>query len=76
MAAGQILSLPRWTEKYQGISRAARTCYYELSRENDTARLSPEEYGKFCPGAHPVITPGQSLAIRRFLNRGAQGPDF
>ncbi len=76
MAAGQILSLPRWTVKYQGISRAARTCYYELSRENDTARLSPEDYGKFCPGAHPVITPGQALAIRRFLNRGAQGPDF
>ena len=76
MAAGQILALPRWTEKYQEVSRAARTCYYELSRENDTARLSPEEYGKFCPGAHPVITPGQALAIRRFLTRGAPGPDF
>lgn len=76
MAAGQILSLHRWTEKYQGISQAARTCYYELSRENDAARLSPEEYGKFCPGSHPVITPGQALAIRRFLNRQAPGHDF
>ncbi len=76
MAAGQILSLPRWTEKYQGISRAARTCYYELSRQNEAARLSPEEYGKFCPGSHPVITPGQALAVRRFLNRQAPGPDF
>ncbi len=76
MAAGQILGLPRWTEKYQGISQAARTCYYELSRENDAARLSPEEYGKFCPGTQPVITPGQARAIRRFLNRQAQGPDF
>jgi hypothetical protein len=76
MAAGQILSLPRWTEKYQGISRAARICYYELSRENEAARLSPEEYGKFCPGSHPVITPGQALAIRRFLNRQAPGHDF
>ncbi|MGA9821581.1 MAG: hypothetical protein WBQ36_08295, partial [Desulfobaccales bacterium] len=75
MAAGQILALPRWTEKYQEISRAARTCFYELSRDTDTARLAPEEYGKFCPGAHPVITPGQALAIRRFLTRGAQGPD-
>ena len=27
MAAGQILALPRWTEKYQEISRAARTCH-------------------------------------------------
>jgi hypothetical protein len=76
MAAGQILSLPRWTEKYQGISRAARTCYYELSRQNEAARLSPEEYGKFCPGSHPVITPGQALAVRRFLNRQTPGPDF
>jgi len=76
MAAGQILSLPRWTEKYQEISRAARTCYYELSRENGAARLSPEEYGKFCPGSHPVITPDQARAVRRFLNRQARGPDF
>ncbi len=76
MAAGQILSLPRWAEKYQGISQAARTCFYELSRENDAARLSPEEYGKFCPGSHPVITPGQALEVRRFLNRRAGGPDF
>ena len=44
--------------------------------ENDAARLSPEEYGKFCPGSHPVITPGQALAIRRFLNRQAAGHDF
>jgi hypothetical protein len=72
MVSGQLFSLPRWTEKYRAISQAARTCYYDLSRRDDSARLSPEEYEKFCPGSHPVITPGQALAVRRFLNRRIQ----
>ncbi len=68
MAAGQILGLPRWTEKYQEISRAARTCYYELSRENDAARLSPEEYRKILsrvpPGDHPGPGPGHPALLK------------
>lgn len=73
LAAGQFLALPRWTEKYQEMSRAAKSCYYVLSRETETARLPQEDYQKFCPGAHPVITPSQALAVRRFLSgRGSQ----
>jgi hypothetical protein len=68
MAAGQIFSLPRWTEKYTEMTRAARTCYYVLSEESDSARLTQKDYRKFCPGAYPVITPSQALAVRRFLN--------
>ncbi len=74
LVAGQIFSLPRWTEKYVEMSRAARTCYYVLSQENESARLPQEDYQKFCPGAHPVITPGQARAIRRFLNGQGSAP--
>ncbi len=74
MVAGQILALPRWTEQYLEISRAAKTCYYTLSQEKESARLPQEDYQKFCPGAHPVITPSQALAVRRFLNGPGQQP--
>ena len=76
MVIGQFLALPRWTEKYREMARAAGTCYYVLSQEAASARLPQEDYQKFCPGAYPVITPSQALAIRRFLN-GQRGPsDF
>ena len=75
MVAGQVFSLPRWTAKYSEMSQAARTCYYVLSRENESARLPLEDYRKFCPGAHPVITPGQALAIRHFLNGQGRNHD-
>jgi hypothetical protein len=67
MAVGQLMSLPIWTEKYLDISRAAQTCYYVLSEEPDDARMAPSDYRKFCPGAHPEITPAQARAVRRFL---------
>ncbi len=76
MVAGQVFSLPRWTAEYLEMSQAARTCYYVLSRENESARLPLEDYRKFCPGAYPVITPGQALAIRRFLNGQGRNHDF
>ena len=76
LVAGQIFSLPRWTEKYVEMSQAARTCYYVLSQENASARLPLEDYRKFCPGAYPVITPGQALAIRHFLNGQGRQHDF
>jgi hypothetical protein len=67
MVGGQILALPLWTAKYREMTRAARTCYYVLSLEQEPARLPQEDYRKFCPGVHPVITPGQALSVRRFL---------
>lgn len=76
MVAGQLFALPRWTTQYLEMTRAARTCYYVLSQEDDAARLRREEYQKFCPGAYPVITPGQALAIRRFLNGQGRPPAF
>jgi hypothetical protein len=76
MVGGQIFALPIWTENFLEMTRAAKTCYYDLSRENDSARLPAEEYRKFCPGAYPVITPGQALAIRRFLSGQGRNHDF
>jgi hypothetical protein len=70
MAAGQVLALPRWTQNYLEMSRAAETCYFGLSREPDAARLPQEVYKKFCPGAYPVITPAQARAVRAFLHGG------
>jgi hypothetical protein len=75
MVAGQFLALPRWTEKYREMTRAAEICYFVLSQKPASARLPQEDYRKFCPGAYPVITPSQALAIRRFLN-GQGGPRF
>ncbi|HEY9073735.1 MAG TPA: hypothetical protein VIN67_06340, partial [Desulfobaccales bacterium] len=72
MALGQIFALPHWTEKYLEMTQAAKTCYYVLSQENDTARLPREEYRKFCPDAYPIITPPQARSIQRFLN-GQEG---
>ncbi len=66
----------RWTEKYLEMTQAAKTCYYVLSREPAAARLPQEDYQKFCPGAHPVITPDQAWAIRRFLSRPGGSLEF
>lgn len=79
MVYGQIQSLPRWQEKYVEISHAAWKCYAYLSSAGAApAHVPPEEFRKFCPTAHPTITPGQAMAIRRFLhglpeNQGAGG---
>lgn len=76
IVAGQFLALPRWTEPYLEMTRAAKTCYYVLSLEPDSARLPQGDYRKFCPGAYPVITPTQARAIRRFLSGQGRTPDF
>ncbi|MFZ5448735.1 MAG: hypothetical protein ACOZFS_08895 [Thermodesulfobacteriota bacterium] len=67
MVAGQIFSLPLWATKYQDISRAARKCYLGLNQEGKSGTLTAEDFKKFCPTAHPTITPGQAQAIRRLL---------
>ena len=68
MVAGQLRSLPIWSAQYLEMSRLARKCYVELNRGTPVAQpLTAEEYGKFCPDAHPSITPGQARAIRRLL---------
>ncbi|MCL4502546.1 MAG: hypothetical protein M1438_11965 [Deltaproteobacteria bacterium] len=72
--AGQFLALPHWTGKYREMTLAAKACYYVLSQESATARLPQEDYLKFCPGAYPVITPSQALAVRRFLERSSPDP--
>ena len=68
MVCGQLFSLPIWTAQYLEMSRLARKCYVELNRGTSVSQpLTAEEYGKFCPDAHPSITPGQARAIRRLL---------
>jgi hypothetical protein len=68
MVGGQFCSLPLWTAKYLEMSRLARKCYVILNQETSSSQLiTAEEYGKFCPDAHPTITPGQAQAIRRLL---------
>jgi hypothetical protein len=69
MAAGQLFSLPLWTAKYLEISRAAQKCYTVLNRDAEAGgSLTAEDFEKFCPGAHPTITPGQAHAIQRLLS--------
>jgi hypothetical protein len=68
MAAGQFFSLPIWSAQYLEMSRLARKCYGELGRGASVSQpLTPEEFHKFCPDAHPSITPGQARAVRRLL---------
>ena len=68
MVCGQLFSLPLWTAKYREMSRLARKCYVVLNHGTPAAQsITPEEYRKFCPDAHPTITPGQARAIRRLL---------
>jgi hypothetical protein len=68
MVCGQLFSLPLWTAKYLEMSRLARKCYVVLNHGNSTEQsITPDEYRKFCPDAHPSITPGQARAIRRLL---------
>ncbi len=71
---GQAFSLPRWRAKYAEMSRASRQCYEALLSAGSSETLHPEEFAKFCPTAHPVITPSQALAIRHFLRGPAPGP--
>jgi hypothetical protein len=69
MVCGQLFSLPLWTAKYLEMSRLARKCYVGLNHDGSSVSqaITAEEYRKFCPDAHPVITPGQARAIRRLL---------
>jgi hypothetical protein len=68
MVGGQLCSLPLWTAKYEEMSRLARKCYVILNRGPQSSQaITADEYGKFCPDAHPSITPGQARAIRRLL---------
>jgi hypothetical protein len=68
MVWGQFFSLPLWTAKYLEMSRLAKKCYVMLNHGTSASQSMPaEEYGKFCPDAHPTITPGQARAIRRLL---------
>jgi hypothetical protein len=72
---GQLFSLPIWQEKYLQISQAAISCYRQLAGTNDSGGTIPaEEFRKFCPTAHPTITRGQAVAIRRFLAGRLPGP--
>lgn len=69
-AWGQLFSLPRWTQKYRDMSRAARNCYALLNHDARAGRMiSREDFQKFCPTAHPAITRSQAMAIHRFLTR-------
>lgn len=75
MVAGQIFSLPQWTAKYLEISRAAQKCYTVLNRDGgDGGSLTAEDFNKFCPTAHPNITPGQAQAIKRLLSGRPEHP--
>lgn len=76
MVAGQFLALPHWTKMYREMSLASRNCYYVLSQERESARLPQDDYRKFCPGAYPVITPSQALAVRRLLTGQGKASDF
>lgn len=75
MAGGQIFSLPLWTAKYLEISRAAQKCYTVLNRDGGAGgSLTTEDFDKFCPTAHPTITPGQAQAIKRLLSGRPENP--
>jgi hypothetical protein len=68
MVGGQLFSLPLWNAKYLEMSRTARKCFTLLNRGGESGRsISAEDFKKFCPGAHPTITPGQARAIRGLL---------
>jgi hypothetical protein len=68
MVCGQLFSLPLWTAKYLEMSRLARKCYVVLNQGPPASQaITAEEYRKFCPDAHPTITPDQARAIRRLL---------
>jgi hypothetical protein len=73
MLCGQIFSLPLWTAKYLRMSRAAKKCYTVLNQGAHASQaITAEEYRKFCPDAHPTITPGQARAIRDLLGGGPE----
>jgi hypothetical protein len=68
MVGGQIFSLPLWTAKYLEMSQLSRKCYIILNQSPRAARaLTAKEYQKFCPDAHPTITPEQARAVRGLL---------
>lgn len=75
MVGGQLFSLPIWSAKYREMSRTARKCYTLLNRGRESGRtITTEDFEKFCPGAHPTITPGQARAIRGLLGGGPEHP--
>jgi hypothetical protein len=71
----QIFSLPLWTAKYLEISRAAQKCYAVLNQKGGSGgSITAEDFSKFCPTAHPAITPGQAQAIHRLLGGMPEHP--
>ncbi len=66
---GQWAALPLWQQKYLEMSRAAALCYERLAASPPES-LPPEQFAKFCPTAHPRLTPEQVRAVRGFLRRG------
>jgi hypothetical protein len=75
IVAGQIFSLPLWTTKYLEISRAAEKCYAVLNqKERSGGTVTAEDFKKFCPTAHPVITAGQAKAIHSLLGGMPEQP--
>jgi len=75
MVGGQIFSLPLWTAKYLEISRAAQKCFMVLNRDDGAGgTITAEDFNKFCPTAHPVITPGQARGIQRLLGGMPEHP--
>jgi hypothetical protein len=75
MVAGQIFSLPLWTAKYLEISRAAQKCYQVLNRNGEAGEtVTAKDFDKFCPTAHPTITPEQAQAIQRLLTGRPKHP--
>jgi hypothetical protein len=73
MVGGQLFSLPLWRAKYLEMSRTARKCYTLLNRGRESGRtITAEDFKKFCPTAHPTITPGQARAIRGLLGGGPE----
>jgi hypothetical protein len=68
MVGGQIFSLPLWTAKYLEMSQLSRKCFILLNQSPHAAQaLTAKEYQKFCPDAHPTITPEQARAVRGLL---------
>jgi hypothetical protein len=75
MVSGQIFSLPLWTAQYLEISQASRKCYRVLNRDGKAGEtITTEDFKKFCPTAHPTITPYQAQAIRVLLGGTADHP--
>jgi hypothetical protein len=71
MVGGQIFSLPLWTAKYLEISRTAQKCYALLNQEGTGGNITAEDFNKFCPTAHPTITPRPGSSDTRTFGRSS-----